>query len=123
PLPQVILNILDNDELEGVRAHELGHWRNRDILTSSIAAPLAGAVTVLARMGAWGAMFGGYGGDDRDRRGGGLGALLMVILAPLAALLIQLWGSRARGNEAESTGAHLTCNPFAPARGLPKCVR
>src|SRR6516225_2182763 len=87
---QGILNLLDNEELEGVLAHELGHVRNRDILTSSIAATLAGAVTVLARMGAWGAMFGGYGGGDRDRRGGGLGALLMVILAPLAALLIQL---------------------------------
>src|SRR5262252_3787103 len=86
---QGILNLLDNDELEGVLAHELGHVRNRDILTSSIAATLAGAVTVLARMGAWGAMFSGYGGDSRDRRGGGLGALLMLILAPLAAMLIQ----------------------------------
>jgi len=117
---QGILNLLDNDELEGVLAHELGHVRNRDILTSSIAATLAGAVTVLARMGAWGAMFGGYGGGDRDRRGGGLGALLMVILAPLAALLIQLWVSRTREYEADSTGAHLTGNPHALARALQK---
>ena len=117
---QGILNLLDNDELEGVLAHELGHVRNRDILTSSIAATLAGAVTVLARMGAWGAMFGGYGGGDRDRRGGGLGALLMVILAPLAALLIQLWVSRTREYEADSTGAHLTGNPYALARALQK---
>jgi heat shock protein HtpX len=118
---QGILNLLDNDELEGVLAHELGHVRNRDILTSSIAATLAGAVTVLARMGAWGAMFSGYGGDSRDdRRGGGLGALLMLILAPLAAMLIQLWVSRTREYEADSTGAHLTGNPHALARALQK---
>jgi heat shock protein HtpX len=89
-------------------------------LTSSIAATLAGAVTVLARMGAWGAMFSGYGGDDRDRRGGGLGALLMLILAPFAAMLIQLWVSRTREYEADSTGAHLTGNPYALARALQK---
>jgi len=117
---QGILNLLDNEELEGVLAHELGHVRNRDILTSSIAATLAGAVTVLARMGAWGAMFGGYGGDDRDRRGGGLGALFMLILAPLAATLIQLWVSRTREYEADATGAHLTQNPYALARALQK---
>ena len=117
---QGILDLLDNDELEGVLAHELGHVRNRDILTSSIAATLAGAVTVLARMGAWGAMFSGYGGDDRDRRGGGLGALLMLILAPFAAMLIQLWVSRTREYEADSTGAHLTGNPYALARALQK---
>jgi len=117
---QGILNLLDNEELEGVLAHELGHVRNRDILTSSIAATLAGAVTVLARMGAWGAMFGGYGGDSRDRRGGGLGALFMLILAPLAATLIQLWVSRTREYEADATGAHLTQNPYALARALQK---
>lgn len=117
---QGILNLLDNEELEGVLAHELGHVRNRDILTSSIAATLAGAITVLARMGAWGAMFGGYGGDSRDRRGGGLGALLMLIVAPLAAMLIQLWVSRTREYEADSTGAHLTQNPYALARALQK---
>src|SRR6201994_230815 len=81
-----ILNLLTDEELEGVLAHELGHVRNRDILISSVAATIAGAVTLLARMGAWGAMFGGYGGrDDRDR-GGGFGALLMLILAPIAAM-------------------------------------
>jgi heat shock protein HtpX len=112
---QGILKLLDDEELEGVLAHELGHVRNRDILTSSIAATLAGAVTLLAR---WGMFFGG--GDDRDRRGGGLGALLMVILAPLAALLIQLWVSRTREYEADSTGAHLTGNPYALARALQK---
>src|SRR5215468_4448304 len=87
---QGILNLLDNDELEGVLAHELGHVRNRDILTSSIAATLAGAITFLARMGMWAGMFGGYGGDrdSRDRGGGGIGALVMLFLAPLAAMVI-----------------------------------
>jgi len=117
---QGILQLLDDEELEGVLAHELGHVRNRDILTSSIAATLAGAITLLARMAAWGAMFGGYGGGDRDRRGGGLGALLMLILAPIAALLIQLWISRTREYEADASGAHYTGNPFALARALQK---
>src|SRR5271168_2429485 len=72
---QGILNLLNDDELEGVLAHELGHVKNRDILTSSIAATLAGAITILARMGYWAALFGGYGGGrDRERGGGGIGA-------------------------------------------------
>jgi heat shock protein HtpX len=111
-----ILNLLDDEELEGVLAHELGHVRNRDILTSSIAATLAGAITMAARMMFW---F-GMGGDDRDRRGGGLGALLMMILAPIAALLIQLWVSRTREYEADASGANYTGNPFALARALQK---
>jgi len=116
-----ILKLLDDEELEGVLAHELGHVRNRDILTSSIAATLAGAITLLARWAAWGAMFSGYGGsDDRDRRGGGLGALLMLILAPFAAMLIQLWISRTREYEADASGAHYTGNPYALARALQK---
>ncbi len=115
-----ILRLLDDEELEGVIAHELGHVRNRDILTSSIAATLAGAITMLARMFAWGAMFSGYGGDSRDRRGGGLGALLMIILAPIAATLIQLWVSRTREYEADASGAHYTGNPYALARALQK---
>lgn len=119
---QGILNLLNDDELEGVLAHELGHVRNRDILTSSIAATLAGAITLLARMGYWAALFGGYGGrDDRDRgEGGGLGALLMIFLAPLAAMLIQLWVSRTREYEADATGAHITGNPYALASALEK---
>lgn len=116
-----ILELLNDEELEGVLAHELGHVRNRDILTSSIAATLAGAITLLARMGYWAALFGGYGGgDSRDRRGGGLGALLMLILAPLAATLIQLAVSRAREYEADATGAHVTGNPYALASALQK---
>jgi heat shock protein HtpX len=85
---QGILNLLDDDELEGVLAHELGHVRNRDILTSSIAATLAGAITMLARMGLW---FGFGGRDDRDRGGG----IFMLLLAPVAAMLIQLWVTHA----------------------------
>jgi heat shock protein HtpX len=118
---QGILGLLDDEELEGVLAHELGHVRNRDILTSSIAATLAGAITMLARFAYWGALFGGYGGGDRDdRRGGGLGGLLMLILAPIAATLIQLWVSRTREFEADASGAHYTGNPYALARALQK---
>ncbi len=115
-----ILNLLNDEELEGVLAHELGHVRNRDILISSIAATIAGAITFLARMAMWGAMFGGYGGrDDRDR-GGGIGALLMLILAPIAAMLIQLAVSRSREYQADATGAHFTGNPYALANALRK---
>src|SRR5271156_1568786 len=117
-----ILNLLNDEELEGVLAHELGHVRNRDILTSSIAATLAGAITLLARMGWWANLFGGYGGGgrDRDRGGGGIGALFMLILAPIAAALIQLAGSRTREFEADATGAATTGNPYALARALQK---
>ncbi len=118
---QGILNLLNDDELEGVLAHELGHVRNRDILTSSIAATLAGAITMLARLGFWASLFGGYGGDSRDRdRGGGLGGLFMLILAPIAATLIQLAISRSREYEADATGAHITGNPYALASALEK---
>lgn len=119
---QGILNLLNDDELEGVLAHELGHVRNRDILTSSIAATLAGAITMLARMGYWASLFGGFGGNgrDRERGGGGLGALLMLILAPIAATLIQLAISRSREYEADATGANITGNPYALASALEK---
>ncbi len=112
-----ILALLTDDELEGVLAHELGHVRNRDILTSSIAATLAGAITILARMAFW---FGGMGGERRDREGGGLGAIFMLLLAPFAAMLIQLWVSRTREYEADASGAHLTGNPYALASALEK---
>jgi heat shock protein HtpX len=116
-----ILDLLDDEELEGVLAHELGHVKNRDILTSSIAATLAGAITMVARMGFWASMFGGGGGGrDRDRGGGGLGALFMIILAPIAASLIQLAISRSREYEADATGAAVTGNPYALARALQK---
>ena len=110
-----ILNLLSDEELEGVLAHELGHVNNRDILISSIAATIAGAITYLSRF----AMF--FGGGDRDeRRGSGAGALLMIILAPLAAMLIQLAVSRSREYQADESGAHLTGNPYALASALAK---
>lgn len=109
-----ILQLLNDEELEGVLAHELGHVRNRDILTSSIAATLAGAITILARMAFW---FGMGGGDRREREGGGL---IMMLLAPFAAMLIQLWVSRTREYEADASGAHLTGNPYALASALEK---
>jgi heat shock protein HtpX len=112
---QGILNLLSDEELEGVLAHELGHVSNRDILISSIAATLAGAITYLSRF----AMF--FGGGNRDeRRGGGLEALAMMILAPLAALLIQMAVSRSREYQADESGAHLTGNPYALASALGK---
>jgi heat shock protein HtpX len=114
-----ILDLLSDDELEGVLAHELGHVRNRDILISSIAATFAGAVTILARMAGWAAMFGG-GGRDRDRNGGPLAAIAMMIVAPIAALLIQMAVSRSREYQADATGAHFTGNPGALASALRK---
>ena len=117
---QGILGLLNDDELEGVLAHELGHVRNRDILISSIAATLAGAITYLAHIAQWGMIFGGYGGDRNDRRGGAIGALLMIFLAPFAAMLIQLAVSRSREYGADDTGAHWTGNPYALASALGK---
>jgi heat shock protein HtpX len=116
-----ILSLLDDEELEGVLAHELGHVRNRDILTSSVAATLAGAITMLASFARWGMIFGGFGGGGRrERGGGGIGALAMILVAPIAATLIQLWISRTREFEADATGAHITGNPYALARALEK---
>ncbi len=115
-----ILGLLTNEELEGVLAHELGHVQNRDILTSSIAATLAGAITMIARMGYWASLFGFGGGGGRRERGGGLSGLLMLIVAPIAASLIQLAISRSREYEADATGAHTTGNPYALASALQK---
>src|SRR5690242_5367085 len=114
-----ILNLLTDEELECVLAHELGHVRNRDILISSIAATIAGAITMLASMGRWAMIFGGYDRDDRNR-GGGLGALFMLIVAPIAATLIQLAVSRSREYQADASGAHYTGNPYALASALRK---
>jgi len=110
-----ILELLNDEELEGVLAHELGHVNNRDILISSVAATIAGAITMISRFGFF---FGG--GDSRDRRGGGLTALFMLIVAPIAAALIQLAVSRSREYQADATGAHFTGNPYALASALKK---
>jgi heat shock protein HtpX len=115
-----ILRILSMQELEGVLAHELGHVINRDILVSSVAATLAGAVMMLARMAQWGAMFGGMERDDRGERSNGLILLLMAILAPIAAMLIQLAVSRAREYGADETGAQLCGRPEELASALEK---
>jgi heat shock protein HtpX len=111
---QGILNLLNDEELEGVLAHELGHVNNRDILIGSVAATVAGAITMLSRFGFF------FGGGRDERRGGGIGALLMLILAPIAATLIQLWVSRTREYDADATGAHFTGNPYALASALSK---
>ncbi len=120
-MTQGILDLLNDEELEGVLAHELGHVNNRDILISSVAATVAGAITMLASMGRWAMIFGGWGGNNREERGGGgIGALLMLILAPIAASLIQLAVSRSREYQADATGAHFTGNPYALASALSK---
>jgi heat shock protein HtpX len=117
---QGILGLLTDDELEGVLAHELGHVRNRDILISSIAATLAGAITYLAHIARWGMIFGGVRGSRDDRGGGGIAAIAMIFLAPFAAMLIQLAVSRSREYGADDTGAHWTGNPYALASALAK---
>ncbi len=115
-----ILRILSREELLGVMAHELSHVKNRDILISSIAATIAGAVTYLAHMAQWAAMFGG-GRDSDDEGGGGmLGMILMAVLAPLAAMLIQMAISRSREYLADKGGAELSGNPLYLAGALRK---
>lgn len=119
---QGLLQIMNDDELEGVIAHELSHVRNYDILTSSIAATIAGAITYMAQMGRWAMLFGGYGGSrDEDRGGGGgLSLLLMMFLAPFAALLLQLFLSRTREYAADETGARMVGQPYGLIRALEK---
>ena len=116
-----ILRICSRDELKGVLGHELSHVINRDILTSSIAATLAGAIMILASMARWGALLGGFGGGgDNDRRGGTVELLLMAFLAPLAAMMIQLAVSRTREYQADASGARLTHHPLYLAGALRK---
>lgn len=115
-----ILRILTREELRGVLAHEISHVTNRDILISSVAATMAGAILMLARIAMFGAYFGGYGSRDDDRGGNPIGLLLMMILAPIAATLIQLAISRSREYAADETGAKLAGHPGALASALEK---
>ncbi|MCX5885435.1 MAG: zinc metalloprotease HtpX [Proteobacteria bacterium] len=116
-----IMRILSRDELEGVIAHELGHVKNRDILISSIAATMAGAIMMLGSMVRWAAMFGGFSRSDDDDQGGGLaGMIVLAIIAPIAAMLIQLAISRSREYLADATGASLAGTPMGLANALEK---
>src|SRR6202171_2337368 len=118
-----LLQILDEEELYGVLAHEFAHVRNRDILISSVVAVLAGAITMIAHVAQGGLTFGGFGGrDERDQQGAGgiVVGLLMIILAPIAATLIQLAVSRSREYEADHTGAEVSGDPLALASALRK---
>jgi heat shock protein HtpX len=114
-----IMELCNDTEIEGVLAHELGHVRNRDILISAVVATIAGAITFIAQMVMWGEMFGGFGGEG-EGEGGLFSALAMMIMAPLAATLIQLAISRSREYQADSTGAHITGNPQGLASALGK---
>ncbi len=108
-----ILQLMNDNELEGVIAHELGHVLHRDILISSVAATIAGAITMLARMAFW---FGGTRDDDRE--GGGIGAILMLVLAPIAAFFIQLAISRSREYDADAASAKYVGSPYPLINGL-----
>jgi heat shock protein HtpX len=119
-----ILRILGRDELEGVIAHELTHIRNRDILIGSIAATLAGAIVMLAHMAQWAAMFGGVGRDDDEGGGSNIvGLILMAVLAPIAATLIQMAISRSREYLADAGGAKISGKPYGLAGALEKLSR
>jgi len=114
-----LLQVMNDDELDGVIAHELGHVRNYDILTASIAATLAGAITWMAHMAQWAMIFGGRSRDD-DRGGGGLTALAMLILAPIAAMIVQLAISRQREYAADASAARLVGHPYGLVSALEK---
>ena len=119
-----ILRIMNREELEGVIAHELSHVKNRDILIGTIAATLAGVVMMLANMARWAAIF-GVGRSERDEEGGGgvLGLILMSVLAPIAAMMIQMAISRSREFLADATGAKIAGNPLGLASALAKLAR
>jgi heat shock protein HtpX len=118
---QGLMDLMNDEELEGVIAHELSHVRNYDILTSSIAATIAGAITWVAEMGRWGMIFGRMGGGrDEEREGGGLTAILMLFLAPVAAMLLQLGISRQREYQADASGAKLVGHPYGLISALEK---
>jgi len=117
-----ILRLLTREELEGVMAHELGHVRNRDILIGTIAAAIAGAISMLANIAQWSMIFGGFGGrrDEDEGTGGMIAGIAMIIIAPIAAALIQMAISRSREYEADATGARICGNPLWLANALRK---
>ncbi|HUL43658.1 MAG TPA: zinc metalloprotease HtpX [Bacteroidota bacterium] len=117
-----ILNLLTDDELEGVLAHEFSHIKHRDILTGTIVATMVGTITFVARMAGWAMMFGGAGSRDR-RNGGGASDLALMILAPIAAVLVQLAISRSREFAADEGGAHICGRPLSLANALQKLER
>ncbi len=119
---QGLLGSLTHEELKGVLGHELSHIKNRDILISTIVATIAGAIMMLSNMARWAALFGGYGGRDEEggNRGNGFAILFMAILAPIAALLIQMAISRSREYAADKGGALLSKNPQGLANALLK---
>jgi len=117
-----ILRILDDRELRGVLAHELSHIKNRDILVGTIAATMAGAISMLANMAHWGMIFGGRGSDQREG-GHPIVALAMIIIAPLAAMLVQMAISRSREFGADATGAAISGDPLSLANSLRKLQR
>ena len=115
-----ITRILDEDELEGVLAHELSHVTNRDVLISTIAATLAGAITYLAHMAQWAAIFGGRSQDDEEGGSNPLVMILFAILAPIAAMLVQFAVSRSREFQADASGARLAGRTYRLAKALEK---
>jgi len=115
---QGIMKVLSREELEGVISHELAHVKNRDILIGTVAATIAGAIMWISSMARWAAIFGGS--RDREDNGGGLGMLVAMIVAPFAAMLVQMAVSRSREYAADATGAGFTGNPYALASALRK---
>ncbi|MFA4991008.1 MAG: zinc metalloprotease HtpX [Candidatus Omnitrophota bacterium] len=120
---QGILSLLSREELKGVIAHELSHIKNRDTLIMTIAATIAGAITMIANMARWAAIFGGMGGRGRDRDNNAIGLLIMMIVAPIAAMLIQLAISRSREYAADKRGALIAGGPMGLRDALLKLER
>jgi heat shock protein HtpX len=114
-----IMRLLNRSEIEGVLAHELAHIKNRDVLVGTIAAALAGAITMIANVFQWAAIF-GMGGDDEEGGGGMIGGLIMAFLAPIAAMIIQMAISRSREYGADATGAQIAGSPQGLANALLK---
>lgn len=115
-----LLQILNKDEIEGVLAHEVAHIKNRDILIGTMAAALAGAISMIANIAQWGAILGGLNRDDEEGGAGFVGSIVMAIVAPIAAMIIQMAISRSREYLADETGAQLTGNPQGLANALLK---